>query len=163
MKDLLQKYANYNIWANKHFVDLLRICSKEQLEQEITSSFPTLKDTVYHMWSAEDIWIQRLSYVERPVWQAGLFKGDFSIALDNWELASQKLSQFIADKDEATLQTSTVKYEDLKKRVYELPIHIGLMQVLNHATYHRGQLVTMLRSVGFTDMPQTDFHVYMMK
>jgi uncharacterized damage-inducible protein DinB len=29
--------------------------------------------------------------------------------------------------------------------------------VVNHATYHRGQLVTMLRQVGFTDVSATDF------
>lgn len=162
MKDLLLKYAAYNVWANQHFIDILKKCTKEQVAQEVTSSFPSLKDTVYHMWSAEDIWVQRLSHIERPVWQAGLFMGDFSSAIDNWIIASNKLLEFVTNKSEADLN-GIVAYEDLKKREYELPVHIGLMQVLNHATYHRGQLVTILRNLGFTEIPQTDFHVFCMK
>ena len=32
-----------------------------------------------------------------------------------------------------------------------------VMQVMNHGTYHRGQIVTLLRQLGATDLPSTDF------
>ena len=32
-----------------------------------------------------------------------------------------------------------------------------VMQVMNHGTYHRGQIVTLLRQLGATEMPSTDF------
>jgi uncharacterized damage-inducible protein DinB len=32
--------------------------------------------------------------------------------------------------------------------------------VFNHATYHRGQLVTMLRQIGAEKIPATDFAAF---
>jgi len=32
---------------------------------------------------------------------------------------------------------------------------------MNHGTFHRGQLVTMGRSLGLTDPPKTDFIHYL--
>jgi uncharacterized damage-inducible protein DinB len=34
------------------------------------------------------------------------------------------------------------------------------LHVLNHGTYHRGQLVNMLRQLGIEKIPQTDFIVW---
>ncbi len=161
MRSLLLEYAQYNVWANQQFLKLLEACTPEQVTQKIVSSFPTLKDTVYHMWSAEDVWNQRLRRVERPVWQAGIFAGNFEEALNNWRQASKKLLEFVEEKTDEDVNDA-IEYADLLDRPYSLPIYAGLMQVLNHATYHRGQLVTMLRQVGFTEIPQTDFHFYKM-
>ena len=41
-----------------------------------------------------------------------------------------------------------------------LPRYEYIMQLLNHSTYHRGQVVTIGRSLGFTDAPNTDYHFY---
>jgi uncharacterized damage-inducible protein DinB len=35
-----------------------------------------------------------------------------------------------------------------------------LLHVFNHGTYHRGQLVTMLRQLGIENIPATDFIVW---
>jgi uncharacterized damage-inducible protein DinB len=42
----------------------------------------------------------------------------------------------------------------------ELPISDYLLQVINHGTYHRGQIVTMGRNVGITDASNTDYNFY---
>jgi uncharacterized damage-inducible protein DinB len=34
------------------------------------------------------------------------------------------------------------------------------MQVMNHSTYHRGQIITIGRNLGFTDAPMTDYNFY---
>ncbi|MEZ5017181.1 MAG: DinB family protein [Flavipsychrobacter sp.] len=163
MKDYLIKLAKYNIWANKLFIKTLRSLTEEQLDTEMNSSFPTIRKTVYHMWSAEDIWLQRLALVERPIWAEGVFDGDFEAAIAKWEEASKSLLVFVEQKYNDSALTQVVQYYDLKKRSYKLPVTACLTQVFNHATYHRGQLVTMLRQVGVKKIPQTDFHVCMMK
>jgi len=35
--------------------------------------------------------------------------------------------------------------------------------VFNHSTYHRGQLVTMMRQLGETNVPVTDFIAFARK
>jgi uncharacterized damage-inducible protein DinB len=38
-----------------------------------------------------------------------------------------------------------------------------VMQVMNHGTYHRGQIVNMLRQVGQQKIPGTDFILWCRK
>lgn len=35
-----------------------------------------------------------------------------------------------------------------------------ILQIVNHSTYHRGQIITIGRNVGLIDAPMTDFNVY---
>ncbi len=42
----------------------------------------------------------------------------------------------------------------------ELPVSDYLIQVINHGTYHRGQIVTIGRSIGITDASNTDYNFY---
>jgi uncharacterized damage-inducible protein DinB len=35
-----------------------------------------------------------------------------------------------------------------------------LLRVVNHGTYHRGQIVTMGRNIGTTDASNTDYNFY---
>ena len=35
-----------------------------------------------------------------------------------------------------------------------------ILHVMNHGTYHRGQLVTMGRELGISDPPKTDFMAF---
>lgn len=163
MKDLLTQYAKYNIWANKKFIDVLNKLTEDQLDMEIESSFPSIRKTVYHMWSAEDIWIQRLLLVEKPVWVQGAYEGTFAEALEHWEATSKELLSFIQRQYDDQALAHVVQYYNQKKQSMKLPASTILMQVLNHATYHRGQLVTMLRQAGIKKIPATDFMLYAKK
>ena len=49
MKQLLQQYAQYNLWANKIIVDQINQLSEEQLHKEIASSFDTIYKTILHL------------------------------------------------------------------------------------------------------------------
>ena len=71
MKDLLLKYAQYNVWANNLLIEVLQSLEDEQVNQEVVSSFTSIRATVYHIWSAEYIWLQRLTLVEHPIWIEG--------------------------------------------------------------------------------------------
>ncbi len=51
-------------------------------------------------------------------------------------------------------------YENSKGEQFKQPIFQMLLHVFNHGTYHRGQLVTMLRQLGVENIPATDFIVW---
>ena len=56
MKELLQQYAAYNIWATKLLTDRINKLSDEEINRQIISSFPSLYKTLQHMWLAEEVW-----------------------------------------------------------------------------------------------------------
>src|SRR5690242_11895194 len=47
---LMKNYANYNLWANTTLVRWLKSKPAAELEQEVASSFPSIKLTLLHIW-----------------------------------------------------------------------------------------------------------------
>lgn len=156
MKETFIRLLRYNAWANALFISLLETLSEEQADAEIVSSFSSVRKTVYHLWGAEDIWLQRLEGRDNPAWRVAQFEGSFGEALAQWAQASQALIQFAEGlREKAFLQrfgSTNLQGHLTNDRFGEVMEHIAI-----HGSYHRGQLVTMLRQLGFTEMPRTDF------
>ena len=75
MKELLQQFAAYNIWANQKILEVIHTLPEEKQKQELPSSFKSLYVTVLHMWNAESIWWQRMKLQERIISPFETFKG----------------------------------------------------------------------------------------
>jgi uncharacterized damage-inducible protein DinB len=159
MKELLQQYAAYNIWANKILFERISKLNEEQLHKEIASSFPSIYKTVIHMWQAEDVWWQRLKLVENPTYLTQSFTGGFDEAVSGLAKQSQQMAAWVdaANENQITHVFAFVRNkEQLKMKVNDMLLHL-----FNHATFHRGQLVTLLRQLGETDkIPSTDFSTF---
>ena len=159
MKELLQQYAAYNIWANKILFERISKLNEEQLHTEIASSFPSIYKTVVHMWQAEDIWWQRLKLVENTSALSETFTGNFEEAVTGLSRQSQQWAAWVdaANENQITHVFAFVRNkEQLKMKVNDMLLHL-----FNHATFHRGQLVTLLRQLGETDkIPSTDFSTF---
>jgi uncharacterized damage-inducible protein DinB len=156
MKDVVLRLATYNAWANNKIADVLKKLTEEQLAIEIVSSFPTVRKTVYHMWDAESMWYQRLKLAEQPVKPTTGFEGSFADGCTLWVKQSQILQDWVNQVQEVRLPHVVAYYDSQKQYAKSTVIDI-LMHVFNHATYHRGQLVTMLRQTGITKIPVTDY------
>lgn len=156
MKELLLQYAEYNVWANKRMVDLFVTLDESLANQEIVSSFSSIRTTVHHVMAAEHIWLQRLQLVPQPVWVGHDFVGTFAEACQFWTNASDSLLAFVDACDDAAL-TNMMHYKLRNGTVQNTSVFQILHHVFNHSTYHRGQLVTMLRQVGSKEIPGTDF------
>lgn len=160
MKELLLPMARYNIWANKRISDALLKLEEEQLDMHIPSSFPSLRLTVHHLMSAENIWLQRLLLVEQPVWLESGFEGTFSEACGQWLTASEGLAAFTERQFDDKVFRHIFQYYDRKKKSVKLPVSTALQHVFNHSTFHRGQLVTMMRQAGLRKIPGTDLGIF---
>jgi uncharacterized damage-inducible protein DinB len=160
MKELLLLYAKYNVWANKGIIDLMLKLSPDKLEQEVISSFPSIQDTVKHIWGAESIWLQRLMLAEQPAWAPDTFTGSFSDLCGEWSKASSETAAFVEKQYDDRGFTHVLQYYNLQHQSVKMPVYVALNHAFNHSTYHRGQLVTMLRQVGVTKIPLTDFFVF---
>ena len=163
MKELLLQYAQYNVWANKRITDAMLKLEAGETEKEIVSSFPSLRATLCHTWAAEFIWLQRLQLAEYPQWVGSDFAGTFEEACSNWQQVSAEFVQFVEKQyDDRGLQ-HVLQYYDRAKVSHKTPVYHVLHHVFNHSTYHRGQLVTMLRQLDAKDIPATDFIAFVRK
>lgn len=143
-------------------IDLMLTLSDETLDREIISSFNSLRKTVLHMLNAETLWTQRLQLVEQPVAYGAFFEGSFAETCENWKKISKEVEIFIQKQyDDKSFEHVVQFYRNkqpLKSKVKDI-----LMHMFNHNTYHRGQLVTMLRQLGETKIPGTDFSLFLGK
>ena len=154
--------AEYNIWANNIMLSWLDKIMDEQWEMHVVSSFNSIAETVLHITSAERIWLERLNKAESPVWLQSSFKGTRNEIVELWKNASAGLKKFIDGFKESDLKEKLV-FRRINGDRYEMPHYQVFAHIFNHSTYHRGQLVTMLRQVGFTDIGSTDMLVFFRK
>ena len=126
---------------------------------EIVSSFPSLRKTVYHIWDAEFIWLKRLSGESLSSGPSKLFKGKFSEASEEIKLINHSFIEFVK-KTEGEKLSSDFTYKNIEGKPFSNPVWESVLHCVNHSTYHRGQIVTMLRQLGITNIPSTDFISY---
>ncbi len=157
MKELLLQYAQYNVWANKLILDTILKLEHGATDKEIVSSFPSIRTTIIHVWSAEYSWLQRLQLAENPIWVQGEFSGTFEQACDAWQKTSAHLLQFVEKQYDDRSLEHVLQFYDRQKVSHKMPVYQVLQHVFNHSTQHRGQLITMLRQLGATKIPGTDF------
>jgi len=159
MKELLVSYASYNYWANQELLNCILMLSAEKQEKEIAGSFTSLHTTIIHLWDAESIWWQRLKLKENIIVPSLSFHPNVQEAANGLLKQSSDWAEWTKQATEPQLQ-HVFSYRNSKKEEFKQPTWQVMLQVFNHASYHRGQLVNMLRQLGEEKIPQTDYIFY---
>ena len=162
MKELLVQLASYNAWANKMLTDVVLSLSEEQQYQQLESSFPTLYATIMHMWIAESAWWQRVKLHEKINIPAEDANPSITDAVKGLMQQSSAWDDWTSQASEMMLQ-HVYAYQNSKRDQFKQPVYETLQHDFNHSTYHRGQLITMMRTLGIKTLPQTDFSFYCRK
>lgn len=162
MKELIRQLGAYNLWANQLLLDTIMQLPQEKQTQTVASSFDSLLKTVLHMWDAESIWWQRLKLSERVIRPSDNFSGSMKEAAASLVQQDRQWNEWVMDAQEHMLQHVFI-YQNTKKEQFKQPVYQMLLHLFNHNTYHRGQLVTMLRQLGADKIPPTDFIVWSRK
>lgn len=159
MKDLLQKYAAYNLWANKTLLAKLGVVSFEILHKETESSFGSIYKTLVHLMEVEEIWWQRLKLQDHVQMPDKDPDGNMELVSTKLLTLSKHWSEWVTESNEKNL-THVFAYYNSKKEFFKQPVNEVLLHLFNHQTYHRGQIVTMLKQNGIEKIPPTDFMVF---
>jgi len=157
VKDVRRLFA-YTEWANALFFDAVDQLTEEQYARTIESSFPTIGDTLAHIISAEWIWLRRWkgeSPMVAPPWTTGASRETLHEQLRELEAERASFLEMLSDEALA----APLSYRSIKGDPFTLPLGEQLQHVVNHSTYHRGQLTTMLRQAGATP-PGTDLSLF---
>ena len=162
MKELLDQYTAYNLWANKSITDLILSLDVAQHHQKVESSFPTLYATVHHMWVAETAWWQRVKSQDKIIIPSETENPTMENVVQGLIHQSEQWVEWVNNNSEMILKQE-YSFQNSKNELFKQAIFETVMHVMNHSTYHRGQLVTMMRTLGIKTIPQTDFMVFMQK
>lgn len=151
----IRSLYDFNRWANGRVLEAAEKLSPEQFTKDLQNSFPSVRDTLVHIMGAEWIWLKR--------WKGSSPKGllaapEFPTVLsirNRWTEAEREQREFVAGVTEESLK-KVIGYTNLKGKPYKYPLWQMLQHLVNHSTYHRGQVTTMLRQLGAKPLA-TDF------
>jgi uncharacterized damage-inducible protein DinB len=146
MDEMRDLYA-YNRWANRRVLDVAARLSPEQLSRDLGSSFPSVRETLAHVLAGEWIWLTRWRGSSPPGLPESWDLSSLEVVRAQWAEVEADQRAFVEGLDEAALDR-VVAYRDTRGDPYENPLGQLLRHVVNHSTYHRGQVVTMLRQLG---------------
>ena len=147
LKDIHNLYE-YNYWANHRLLEIIETLSQDQFSKDLGSSHGGIQGTLVHTMGAEEIWLKRWKGESPASFYAAADFPTYDALSDHWEMVEMELMGFChmlkADSD---IQ-KTITYKDLKGNAYSQPLWQLMQHLPNHSTYHRGQIVTMLRQLG---------------
>ena len=159
LSKLTSNYVDYNAWANTRLVHWLMDQPVDQMYAEVESSFRSLDLTLQHMLRTQRFWTAFVMQQDLSGFNWSVRKGDAANVMA--ELVSQsdgmrtQFSQF-SEADLSTELSLDMPWAKNRLSRYEYIIH-----VVNHSTFHRGQIVTMARGLGLVHgIPATDYNIY---
>ena len=150
-----QRLYAYTDWANDRILSAAAALTTEQLTREIVSSFSSIRDTLVHIAFAEWLWLGRWkgrNPTSEPEWTRD---ATIQTLLDRFLTTAEERRAFLDAQTDHSLG-AVLHYTSMKGDPFAHPLGELLTHCANHSTYHRGQLVTMLRQAGATP-PNTDY------
>ena len=154
----IQLLYEYNRWANALMLNAVSNLTAEQFTRDLSSSHHSVRDTLVHILFGEWIFLMR--------WQGTSPKDMFSPTdLPNvsllgakWAEIERNQEEFVDRLTDESLET-VIAYINTKGEAWKYPLGQMMQHVVNHSSYHRGQVTTMLRQLGVEAVP-TDFLVF---
>ncbi|WP_026677499.1 DinB family protein [Fictibacillus gelatini] len=165
MKDKALKLYNYHVWANKKVFQHLKELPGDLVTKEIQSVFPSIFEALTHVYVADNVWLGVMaeeSFDEIRMKADQLTeeaKGKSIEELEQlFEECSERYRSFLESQDDfdRIISPEHPRFGKLDTKLFELIQH-----VVNHGTYHRGNIAAMLRQMGHPGIP-TDYIFYLM-
>jgi uncharacterized damage-inducible protein DinB len=156
--DLTSLFA-YNRWADERYVEAIRKLTPEQYTQEPVPGWKSIRSSLVHIAGATDLWARRLQgeSVTALVTEAEVPTLEDAVALlARGQDAFERLLATQTPEQLAVIWTS----RDPRGNERRMPYWAAYRHVVNHATYHRGQIAAKLGRLGITP-PMTDFVLWM--
>ena len=144
--DDLRLLIDYNYWARDRVLDAVATITPEQFIRHMGNSFSSVRDTVAHICAAERIWILRLKGAKQQDLPKPDRFPDVDAARREWAGLEGEMREQLAILGREGAGR-TLEYEDLRGNKQSALIWQMLQHVVNHGTYHRGQVTTMLRQL----------------
>ena len=148
----------YNRWANARSLEGASAVSSADFTKEVGGSFASLRGTLAHMYGAEWIWLERWRGNSPRSLPFPLDFPDVETIRTRWLDVEREQTEFLDAIDPERLG-EVISYVNLKGDTFAYPLRRMLQHVVNHSTYHRGQITTLLRQLGATPL-STDLLLY---
>ena len=157
--DDIRTLYDYNTWANRRVVAVARSLNREEFTKDLGTSYPSVQGTLVHILWAEWLWLQRWRGDSPKQIFAPEDFPDVPAVETRWQTVEREQQQFFERLANQRLK-QRLAYENFRGQRWEYALGRMMQHTANHSSYHRGQVVTLLRQLGKTP-EATDFLVFL--
>ncbi|MGH9195564.1 MAG: DinB family protein [Acidimicrobiia bacterium] len=154
----VRELYRYNRWANGRVFEAISGLTRDEFVKDLGGSYSSVRDTLTHIVWAEWLWLQR--------WRGTSPQTVFDTADFPWPAALKARWLEVEVEQRAFVEVvtaerllSVVPYVNLQGRTWQYALWRQMYHLVNHSSYHRGQVITMLRQLGAQPV-STDFLVF---
>lgn len=143
----LRTLLDYHYWARDRVLDAVEPLDQEKFTRDLGSSFRSVRDTLAHTYSAEWAWYSRWTGTSPTALLTPDLFPDLDALRVLWGSHELKVRAFLEELGEDGINRR-MEYTLLSGQHGASIFWHMLQHVVNHASYHRGQVTTMLRQLG---------------
>jgi uncharacterized damage-inducible protein DinB len=144
---MLEMLLDYHYWARDRVLAAAEALTPDQFTRDLGNSFPSVRNTLVHLFSADWVWCTR--------WEGGSPQAmldpatfpDLASIRAAWIEQEQKVRAVLIQFGENGIGR-VIEYRLFSGQASAQPFWQLLQHVVNHGSYHRGQVTTMLRQLG---------------
>lgn len=150
--DEIRELFDFNGWASRKMFEATAPLSEEEFTRDMKNSFASIRDTIVHTVGAEWVWLSRWnghSPSAIPNTTAGMSHAGI---VRWWNDINAERDAYLATLTPDSLD-SIIAYRNFSGVDFALPLWPMMRHQVNHSTYHRGQVTTMLKQLGHEPLP----------
>jgi uncharacterized damage-inducible protein DinB len=138
---------DYNAWANHRALETCAAVPPGEFTRDLASSFPSLRDTLAHIYGAEWVWLERWQGRMPTALPSGVDFPDLETTGRRLAEVDRNLIDYVASLRAGDLER-VLEIKTTAGVPFAQPLWQMLQHLANHSTYHRGQVTTLLRQLG---------------
>lgn len=156
---LISNYSAFNEWANGKIVAWLKTQDTGLLYQTTPSSFSTIDYTLQHILRTQNFWFSFICERNVSSLNWAIRENEVSLVLNELNAVSTQMKEsFCSFKEADLLYTLHLNMPWAKN---DLSRYEYILHVINHSTFHRGQIITMARCLGINEgVVNTDYNIF---
>lgn len=151
----LQTLLDYHYWARDRVLEAAAALTPEQLTRDQGSSFKSIRDTLAHIYAAEYAWCSRWQGKSPTALLAPDAFPDVAALRTAWRDLEARVRGVLEGLGESGI-ARVIEYKMMNGDARQSIFWHMLQHVVNHASYHRGQVTTMIRQLGATPPQSMD-------
>ena len=155
----LRTLLDYHYWARDQMFEALDPLTLEQVNRDMGNSFKSIRETVTHIYAAELAWYLRWQGTSPTALLPGDQFPDIAAVRRVWSEHETKMRAFVESLGDAGV-AQMFEFTLLSGQPGSMLFCQMLQHIVNHASYHRGQVTTMLRQLGAQPAKSLDMIAY---
>ena len=147
--ETIQQLFAYNAWANQRTVAGCESISNEQFLRQVGGSFGSVRNTMAHIMDVEWLYHERWQGRAPSSFPKAENYSNLSDIKARWKSIDADVNRYVGSLSAHGL-TRVLEFRNAKGTLLRHSLWETMQHLVNHSTYHRGQVTTLLRQLGGT-------------